>query len=196
MQLNSCDVNATRCGGCLISGKTLAQLVQEYIDVCRPVAAAELRFFATQSLARAIEFAALCLNSSGRRSSHQWRRSLLTLAEAHDVLRGNSHELPRCRTFSELHDLIDRLVAHIPDLGPLYSYDAAVHIGARLGLAPHEVYLHCGTREGARALGLPFRQPTLHRTSLPAALHKLAMHEVEDFLCIFKTRLHAALHNN
>ena len=193
MQSNSCDLNAMRCGSFSVSGKTLSQLAQEYIDFCRPVAAAELEFFATQSLAKAIEFAALCLDSSGRRSSHQWRRAEITLAEAYDVLRGNSQLIRRCRTFSELHDLIDRLVEQIPDLGPLYSYDASLHIGARLGLAPDVVYLHCGTREGARALGLPFQQPTLHRSSLPAALAKLAMHEIEDFLCIFKGRLHARL---
>lgn len=167
--------------------------MQEYVDFCRPVATDELEFFARQTLGKAIEFAALCLDSSGNRSSHQRRRSQITLAEAHEALRRNSQALQSCRTFSELHDLIDRLVAHIPDLGPLYSYDAAVHIGAKLGLAPHGVYLHCGTREGARALGLPFRQPTLNRSSLPAALRKLAMHEVEDFLCIFKSRLHPSM---
>lgn len=190
MQLNLCSLNATRCGGVSVIANALSQLVQEYVDCCRPIAAAELEFFATQSLAKAIEFAALGLDSFGRRSSHQWRRSRITLTDAHDVLRSNSQLLQRCRTFSELYDLIDRLVAHIPDLGPLYSYDTAVHIGARLGLAPDAVYLHCGAREGARALGLPYRQPRLRGSLVPVALRRLAMHEVEDFLCIFKSRLH------
>jgi hypothetical protein len=172
-----------------LGGKPLRELVQEYIDYCRPVACRELDFFARQPFARAIEDAALCLDSSGGRSSHQWRRSQATLQEARDVLLRQSRQLMCCGSFSELHALIDRLVAHVPDLGPLYSYDAALHIGANLGLAPHAVYLHCGTREGARALGLPFRRPTLQKSSLPAALRKLAMHEVEDFLCIFKSRL-------
>src|SRR6266849_569691 len=176
-----------------LGGTPLCELVQEYIDYCRPVARRGLDFFARQPFARAIEYAALCLDSSGGRSSHQWRRSQSTLQEARDVLLRQSRQLMCCGSFSELHALIDRLVAHIPDLGPLYSYDAAFNIGANLGLAADAVYLHCGSREGARALGLPFRQSTLQKSSLPAALRKLAMHEVEDFLCIFKSRLNASI---
>jgi hypothetical protein len=75
----------------------------------------------------------------------------------------------------------------------LYSYDTAVHIGAKLGLMPDEVYLHSGTRKGARALGLPYRQPTLQISSLPIALHQLAGYEIEDFLCIFKNEFDEAM---
>ncbi len=192
MKSNSCT-SATICGGFSTGGKTLSQLVQEYIDFCRPAAVAELRFFASQSLADAIEFAAHCLDSSGKRSSHQWRRSKQTLVQAHEVLRFNSGRLQGCRTFSGLHDLIDQLTAHIRDIGPLYSYDAALHIGAKLGLTPDSVYLHCGTREGARALGLPYRQPTLDVGLLPTTLRRLAAPEIEDFLCIFKGELQTAM---
>jgi hypothetical protein len=192
MQCDSGLSEAVCFGQPSLGGKPLRGLVQEYIDYCRPVARRELDFFARQPFARAIEHAALCLDSSGGRSSHQWRRSQATLQEARDVLLRQSRQLMGCGSFSELHALIGRLVAHIPYLGSLYSYDAAVHIGANLGLAPDAVYLHCGTREGARALGLAFRQPTLQKSSLPAALRKLAIHEVEDFLCIFRSRLNSS----
>jgi hypothetical protein len=48
------------------------------------------------------------------------------------------------------------------------------------------VYLHAGTRAGARALGLNWRATTLAVHDLPAELRVLAPHEIEDCLCIFK----------
>jgi hypothetical protein len=50
------------------------------------------------------------------------------------------------------------------------------------------VYLHAGTRTGARALGLAARAATLDVSELPAEFHSLEPHEVEDVLCIFKDK--------
>ncbi|MEK7411500.1 MAG: hypothetical protein AAB327_09000, partial [Actinomycetota bacterium] len=43
-------------------------------------------------------------------------------------------------------------VGHFDDLGPLYVYDTALRIGAKKGQMPKVVYLHAGTREGAKKL--------------------------------------------
>lgn len=173
---------------------SLAQLVRQYALHCRGRAREELRFFTDQpSLAAAIEAAALAVDCRGKRFSHQRRRSQATLTAARDALLRAIDDLRRCRSFRELHERVDRVVAHIRDLGELYSYDTALCIGAKLGLMPERVYLHAGTRVGARALSLPCRDHAIELSHLPAELRHLAPHEIEDFLCIFKGRLHETM---
>lgn len=169
---------------------TLRALVQDYVSECRSLARAELQFFAQQrTLQATIEVAALCIDSAGFRFSHQRRRSPATLTEARDVLTAAERELRQCRSFRQLHETVDRLVALIADLAELYSYDTALHIGAKLGLEPDMIYLHRGTRVGARNLGLPHRQPTIEPRLMRPELRVLAPYEIEDFLCIYKNYL-------
>jgi hypothetical protein len=65
-------------------------------------------------------------------------------------------------------------------------YDTSLRIGAKLGFEPKHVYLHAGTRVGARALGLDTSASYLRASELPAPLRALRPHEIEDALCIFK----------
>jgi predicted kinase len=74
-------------------------------------------------------------------------------------------------------------------IGELYVYDTALRIGAKLNLFPARVYLHAGTRQGARALGLDARADALDMADLPREFHVLKPYEVEDVLCIFKSEL-------
>lgn len=68
-------------------------------------------------------------------------------------------------------------------------YDTALRIGAKLGLEPERVYLHAGTRVGARALGLDWRAPSILSQDLPSQLRLLPAWQVEDLLCIYKEYL-------
>jgi hypothetical protein len=54
-------------------------------------------------------------------------------------------------------------------------------------LEPDRIYLHAGTREGARALGLG--GTALSKSELPKAFHRLSPGEIEDCLCIYKDDL-------
>jgi hypothetical protein len=72
-------------------------------------------------------------------------------------------------------------------IGPLAVYDITQRIGRYLGLEPEDVYLHRGTREGARALGLCGE--TVKKDQFPAAFQRLSAAEIEDCLCIFKDEL-------
>lgn len=172
------------------NGTNIRHLVRQYALHCRSRSREELQFFASQpSLAMTVEAAALATDSGGKRDPHQRRRSRDTLSAARGALLSGLEELRRCRDFHQLLETVDRLVQNIPDLGELYSYDTALHIGAKQGLMPERVYLHAGTREGARALGLPYREQAIELWQLPTELRRLAPHEIEDFLCIFKSRL-------
>jgi hypothetical protein len=63
------------------------------------------------------------------------------------------------------------------------------YMGAKLNLFPTWVYLHKGTREGARALGLDAHADALYMADLPRKFHALKPHEIEDVLFIFKDEL-------
>ena len=108
------------------------------------------------------------------------------LVELHDDLR-------RCSTFHALWALIRDNLKPIQGIGDLYIYDAALRIGAYLRLTPERVYLHAGTRIGARKSGLLLRaggrREWLESNELPATLRDLPPSDVENLLCIYEGRL-------
>jgi len=164
-----------------------------YVAGIRPRAKAELDWFRRQpTLAAAIACAASAINSRGKRYSHQTRLKKVSLREARRVLAASARRIARCKTFDELIAHLEALLEPIDGLGELYTYDTALRIGAKLKLLPRMVYLHAGTRVGARALGFDGRVRALKASQLPAPLRRLRPHELEDVLCIFKDRLATA----
>jgi hypothetical protein len=104
------------------------------------------------------------------------------LLEKHDVLQ-------RCTTFHELWQRIRIILGAVTGLGELYIYDTALRIGAHLNLLPDRVYLHAGTRTGAKAFGIVSRhEEWIEVGELPSPLRELPPHEVEDILCIYKDK--------
>jgi hypothetical protein len=108
------------------------------------------------------------------------------LAEANQRLQ--AAPIASCRSFDELHAVVEEWTRDVPKIGDLAVYDIAHRIGAYLGLEPTLVYLHCGTRVGARALGLSARD-TLHPDALPREFRQLSPAEIEDCLCIYKDEI-------
>lgn len=168
---------------------SLSDVIDDYIRGHRVPAAAEMDFFHNASLPVAIEYAALYKLADGHRHPHSYRRQLPALEEAYRRLRAIPGEMRKCSSFEALHDLIEREIGGIDDIGPLTVYDVATRIGAHLQLEPEKVYLHSGTREGARALGLGARRKTLEPADLPVELRRLSAREIEDCLCIYKDYL-------
>lgn len=176
----------------LAQSRDLDTLVSDYIKFHRRDAQRLKEFYRSRPrLEEAIREAAYPRQPSGKRHPHQYRRSSICLEEAYGRL--ERVDFSWCRDFDELHDAIESTVGDILGLGPLYVYDTAVRIGAHLQLEPKRVFLHCGTREGAKALGLGRGRATLEMDELPAALRRLAPDEVEDILCIYKYRLGRAM---
>jgi hypothetical protein len=108
-----------------------------------------------------------------------------------DVLSKHARAIQKAHDFDDLFHLIDTALEPIPGLGELYVYDTTLRIGAKLNLFPDKVYLHAGTRLGARALGLR-TAATLKMSELPKEFRALKPHEIEDVLCIFKDELKAS----
>jgi hypothetical protein len=171
---------------------TYSDVVAAYIRDHRAGAARSLEFFRhCPTLERAIEYAARCKLPSGKRHPHQYRIRAAVLAEAERRLRGCASELRECRTFAELHELVQDRIGGVRGIGALTVYDVANHLGAHLELEPEVVYLHAGTAGGAKALGLDPLAETLDFDRLPAAFRQLRPREVEDCLCLYQDELEA-----
>jgi len=171
----------------------LKAIARTYIRRIRPRAQAEIDWFTHQpSLDAAIEKAALAINSQGKRYSHQRRLKKPALKQALRALLDESGAIKQVRNFDELFRLIGAAVKPISGIGELYVYDTSLRIGAKLNLLPTIVYLHAGTRLGARALGLDYSAVTLKVSALPTEFRILDPHELEDVLCIFKDELKTA----
>ncbi|HTV57867.1 MAG TPA: hypothetical protein VMJ93_03260 [Verrucomicrobiae bacterium] len=173
----------------------LEAIARTYIRKLRPRAQAEIDWFADRpSLEDAIEKAALAVNSRDKRYSHQRRLRKKALKQALGVLLAESAAIGKARDFEALLRIVRTVVKIIPGLGPLYVYDTSLRIGARLNLFPRRVYLHAGTRAGARALGLNYKADSLAPSVLPKEFRSLEPHELEDILCIFKGQFKALAH--
>jgi len=141
------------------------------------------------SMGRAIHHVAHAIDDQGICFSHQFRilRSARPVAAA--ILLENSPQLKACTSFHELHGFLESLLYPVYGLGEMYIYDAALRMGAFLNLSPEFIYLHRGTRDGARALRLNVRgRPYLEIRELPKELHCLSADDLESFLCAFKDR--------
>jgi hypothetical protein len=95
-------------------------------------------------------------------------------------------ELRSASTFAEIHSIVGREILDIHRVGELAVYDTALRIAAWRRLEPEVVYLHRGTRDGAKALGLDVRRSFIPIIELPAAFRSLRPYEIEDVLCLYK----------
>ncbi|MDX6611631.1 MAG: hypothetical protein QOD75_817 [Blastocatellia bacterium] len=165
-----------------------ATIIRDYQIRHRTNSQRELIWFRDQpSLEAAIVTAARARDKHGKRYVHQnrIRQEALPKAEAHLLARQN--ELRSCSCFHELWLLIKDTLELIYGIGELYVYDASLRIGAYLDLRPERVYLHSGTRWGARVFGFETRnRKWLELTKLPEILQKMPAHEIEDILCIYR----------
>ena len=180
-------------GGCETSSRkhsNLRGMVRDYIDCYRPSARRGRGYFKRlASLEKAIEKAALAIDRKGKRSAHHRRRTAAQLSLGKSALIAALPDLRRCKNFDQLHNRVRKATKPIKGLGKLYTYDTAHLIGARLRLSPKRVYLHSGTRKGAKALGFSGGLSYLMPAQLPTQLQVLKPYEMEDFLCIYERGL-------
>jgi len=163
---------------------TFHDVVRAYIWQHREWARRELSFYRYQrSFAQVVKLAALCRTEDGKRHPHQRRTPKRVLHLAHRILQRS--KLRPVNTFEELHDAVHRTIGGRRGIGPLTVYDVALRIGAKLGKEPRLVFLHAGTRKGAKALGLAAGRSTLQIKELPAPFARLRPREVEDCLCLY-----------
>jgi hypothetical protein len=136
------------------------------------------------SIARAV----LSEDSDGKRNSHQWRIPKLVLDRAKRKLLSEANAILQCTDFEALYTSIDALIRPIPGVGELLIYDTAQRLCLAMDLPePEVVYLHAGTREGARCLGVRGRTAVIQ--ALPKEYRRLSSFELEDLFCNYKRHL-------
>src|SRR4029079_1471377 len=134
----------------------------DYIENHQPSRKRELRFFCVlRTDEEAVLYAALAKPPRGTRHSPQRRIPESSLAESRRRLLGNLPALRATATFQELIHLVDVLIPPLDRIGALVVSDTALRIGARFSLEPEVVYLHRGTRDGVRNLGLESKRETI-----------------------------------
>ncbi len=164
-------------------------IVKSYVQKLRKRSEKELDWFRQQAtIADAIEIAATAINHKQKRFSHQRRLKKKALQQAKKALLDNLQSISAVRDFDALFQIIHKCVSPIDGIGSLYIYDTSLRIGAKLGKLPKRVYLHAGTRKGAKALHLEYKKDFLDISEVPESLRQLEPHEIEDVLCIFKDR--------
>jgi hypothetical protein len=166
----------------------LEALVDDYIQWTRPERERELSQFRDAPTDEdAISNAALARDpKTNKRHPHQRRIPAPSLEESRRRLLKNLSLVRSTKPFEELIELIDHLIRPLDRVGELVVYDTALRIGARFGCEPEKVYVHRGTRDGIRKLGLDSRRETIEMDELPAPIRKLRPREAEDFLCVYK----------
>jgi hypothetical protein len=148
----------------------------------------ELNQFRKQTLLEAVVVSATrAKDEDGKHYSHQNKIRREAYPVAKRLLLERLDELQDCKSFHELWLLIKETFEPVSGLGELYIYDISLRIGAFLKLLPDRVYLHRGTRTGAKAFGIVSRnREWIEAEELPRPLRELPSHEVEDILCIYK----------
>jgi hypothetical protein len=173
---------------------SLAAIVRHYLQHYQPLHDHELTWFRNQSSVEdALRIAGEAHDDRGHRYSHQRRIKSHAIREATKRLADAHDSMQNCSSFHELWNVVGLCLRPIQGIGELYIYDTALRIGAHLGLKPEKVYLHAGTRTGARQLGLlngrDDSKQWLESKELPAPLSSLPPSDVENLLCIYKDRL-------
>jgi hypothetical protein len=154
----------------------------------------EMAWFAAQSLKlpEAIERACASI-ICGRVHSHQQRPFGIwpnAPKQASALLKPLGNQIGAATDFGCLHTVIRTKLAEVKGISDLGYYDIARRIGEwlRPKLEPREVYLHRGTREAAKAMGLRVKD-RLPVSVLPEGLRSLTPAQAEDALCIYRIRL-------
>ena len=171
-----------------INPKDFHSLIDDYLNdhrKCNKLSIISLKKM--KNLDEVIHYSALAIDSNGKRSDHHRRRKKGQLELSKKILLDNKVKIASCKDFHTLICLLQNLLSDVNDLGVLYYYDTALEIGFYLNLFPKFIYLHSGTREGARNLGLNYRKEYLTKDEFPNELQILEPYELEDFLCIYKS---------
>ncbi len=167
--------------------KQLLRLVKEYKSNDLGKKQSELnRFKDMPSLKQVI--IEIFIDERGNQYDHQ-RQGKAARERTIETLLSISDGIQICQSFDELFNLIQaQIQKRVKNVGVMFTYDAALRIGAFLGFLPERVYLIKGAKEGADALGLT-NSSTLRVEEFPYELQSLHPYEIHHFLCAYKNRL-------
>lgn len=176
---------------------TISQIITDYQATMKQYPDTCLTGCANKSsIEEAIKYAVESKDENGKHHGHQYRIRKTSYPAFEDKLLSISESLLKTHDFEELLKAINEN-NDVPGIGELAVYDVAERIGVFLGpaFAPQDIYLHSGTRKGARKLGLKTRYKNgLQYITIADILqkypalggHGLTASEFENILCMYK----------
>jgi hypothetical protein len=169
----------------------LVNIIKSYRNLRTKTPDNHLRHCESQdSLENAIYYAATATDDKGKRHGHQRRLKRVDLIKYADNLFERIEDIKKVKTFDRLYEVASECANK--GIGSLAIYDTAHRIGRYLRIMPDKIYLHAGTRAGAKKLLGQLKGKTfLTKNDLPAEFQigDIDAEEIEDILCIYKERL-------
>lgn len=143
------------------------------------------------TLSDTIDKATKALFKEGNKLEHQWRINDKILAHVAKNLKKREKEIRESTSFERIYEIVND--ESILGFGDLAKYDTTLRIASKLYIQPAKVYLHRGTKDGAKAIGINVRKKRyLEVHELPKAFldaidaQIINVLHVEDILCIYK----------
>jgi len=151
-----------------------------------------LKGYRKLEIKQVIELACLGKKSDGKMHGHQFRIKKVALAQVSETLlkKANVAAISKCKNFESLYNLIDKKRAY--GFANLCIYDTALRIGFYRRIYPQKVYLHRGTKVGAKSLKLNTTNGCITMNELikkSRAFNLLNPYQIEDLLCVCKKDL-------
>lgn len=143
-----------------------------------------------ENLSSAIMVAARSVDIYGKIHNHQRRLGKSILNEFAVMLCQAEAELSKAQSFDEIFAIISRY--RFKKIGNLTIYDTSIRIGEYLKFYPTKVYLHAGTRVGAKYIfGHLKGRNVIEVNEFPSVIRNadLTAGDIEDILCIYKNEL-------
>jgi hypothetical protein len=165
----------------------ITELIEEY----KPNLDKMLDYYKSlEPLKKVTEKATLAIGHDGKKYRHQWLIKKKILEKAAKRLLDGVNEINNCNSFEDLIKLVEEKTKDLKGFGELAIYDTSSRIGAKKNIYPCKVYIHAGTKEGCKALGLDDKLKTLKVQNLPEPIKDhLEPYEIEDFLCIYRNKV-------
>jgi len=169
--------------------------IDAYINHYMILEEKELDFFRkSKSLEESIINATKAIDFNGKRLSHQRRLKIQVLETMAKKLLNRKQDFINSTCFDEIYAIVNE--ERIFGFGKLAIYDTSLRISAYQNIEPDSVYLHAGTKKGAKNIGVnTFGKKQLKLNDLPLEFQKainnnsIGYKHIEDILCIFKDRL-------
>lgn len=169
----------------MMDNKFLASLARSYrLNNSRNIEASLAFYKRLPTIEEVIEKAAMAKTPDGKRNPHQRRLKKVVLERVKNKLLAKKESLLRAKSFDDIKRIVEE--CSVSGFGVLAVYDTSLRLGSWLGPLPTMVYLHAGTTQGARALGLDCSRKMIQVNELPEPLRDLEPYHVENFLCIYK----------
>jgi hypothetical protein len=140
----------------------------------------------SNSLEIAIRLAATGRNLKGQKHGHQNLIPPVKLDIFASCIIKKLDQVAQVRNFDELIAIIES--CRVKGVGELAVYDTANRIGNYIGIFPDKIYLHRGTRAGAKLLlgGIKSKYITKEQLPIPLQTSDLSNAELEDILCFIQ----------